>query len=206
MRSNAEAAELLGVPVDEVVDVMDSPGGDVINTTDGNSYIVVPDDRPDSANQVGLMFVSKPHEGYVGPFQVYAGPGPDGEPLADSVDEHLDDTKALKLPTKAQMVELAKSLGVEIRASWNAQRIYDALGAGAAGLVAPLVAQNETGLIPPANDANTHKPEAAASKIVFVDDVGEGLDRRDGDGEGHPTDPADGAAEANVGAGEGADS
>lgn len=76
-----DAARLLGVPVTEIAEVLDSPAGDLITTADGQTYVHLPDDQPDASGRTGLMFLQPPHDRYVGSFPVYDGtvtvdPGP----------------------------------------------------------------------------------------------------------------------------------
>lgn len=61
----SDAAELLGVPVSEIVEVLDGPAGDLITTSDGQTYVNLLPGR--------LMFLQPPHDGYVGPFPVADG-------------------------------------------------------------------------------------------------------------------------------------
>lgn len=59
----ARAARALSVRPSEIADAEDSPGGLVIRTVDGASYIDVPADTPDGAGRTGLMMLeprSKP--------------------------------------------------------------------------------------------------------------------------------------------------
>ena len=69
----SDAAELLGVPESEIVEVLDGPAGDLISTTDGQTYVHLPADSPDASGRSGLMFLQPPHDGYIGPFPVYDG-------------------------------------------------------------------------------------------------------------------------------------
>jgi hypothetical protein len=74
-----QAAARLGIKEREVRDVLDSPAGVVIVTTDGVSYIDVPEDRPDVDGKTGLMFLSAPKEGYSYAFPIFAQPEPEPE-------------------------------------------------------------------------------------------------------------------------------
>ena len=49
------AAALVGAPLDEVINVEAHPHGLIIYTSDGGSYIDVPEDRPDALGQSGLL-------------------------------------------------------------------------------------------------------------------------------------------------------
>lgn len=68
------AAALLSIETDEVHDVVEADDdGEVllIKTTDGASYIVVPEDDPDDDGKYGVMFLVEPHPNYAGDFPVY---------------------------------------------------------------------------------------------------------------------------------------
>jgi len=43
----------------------DSKAGTLVQTTDGNTYIVVPDDAPDARGNTGVLFFVPPHPKYV---------------------------------------------------------------------------------------------------------------------------------------------
>ena len=117
------AAAVLGVPTSEVARVDDSPAGDVVVTTDGCAYIVVPDDRPDGAGQTGLMFLSAPHEHYAGAFRVYTAPA-DDVPVEPAADVETRDTGA---PTRDELLEQARELGIEVNARWGDKRLIEAI-------------------------------------------------------------------------------
>lgn len=75
------AAEALGVPAREIADVLESPAGLVVHTTDGVGYIIVPDDQPDADGKTGLMLLAKPTESWSGSFPVFANePTPTTDP------------------------------------------------------------------------------------------------------------------------------
>lgn len=66
----------------EVVDAYDAPGGTVVTTFDGQTYIIVPEDKPDAEGKTGVMWLSAPPrivdghvEPYAGTFPVFANPG-----------------------------------------------------------------------------------------------------------------------------------
>lgn len=68
----------------EIVDANDSPGGTVVTTLDGQTYIIVPEDRPDAEGKTGVMWLNAPPrviggkvETYNGTFPVFAQPGAD---------------------------------------------------------------------------------------------------------------------------------
>lgn len=69
----SDAAALLGVPEHEIAEILDGPAGDLITTTDGQTYVNLPEGQPDASGRTGLMFLQPPHDGYVGPFPVYDG-------------------------------------------------------------------------------------------------------------------------------------
>lgn len=75
----AFAAKALSLEESEISDVVDSDAGPLITTTDGQTYIVVPEDQPDADGKTGVMFAKAPHEKYGGTFPVYAQPGADEE-------------------------------------------------------------------------------------------------------------------------------
>lgn len=91
--SHARAAQLLGCPEREVIDVEDSPAGPIITTFDGARMVLVDDTNPDAEGKTGLMLLCAPIENYRGSFPIYAQPGADGgdgnllEPDADGVDQ-----------------------------------------------------------------------------------------------------------------------
>lgn len=62
MLKTRDAADLLGVPAREIGSIASSPAGDVITTTDGTAYIVVPADTPDAEGKTGLMLLAAPSE------------------------------------------------------------------------------------------------------------------------------------------------
>lgn len=93
----SEAAALLSLEEDEVVDCDDTPAGPVIRTKDGNAYIVVPKDQPDAAGQHGVMYLVPPSPTYSGNFPVFRQPGLEGltkSNLDDAEDEVLEDLGA----------------------------------------------------------------------------------------------------------------
>lgn len=86
--NKADAAALLSLEENEVHDVLDSPAGVLIKTTDGQTYIVVPEDNPDADGKVGVMFLSAPSPKYGGTFPVFAQPGAEDDirTIADAKD------------------------------------------------------------------------------------------------------------------------
>jgi hypothetical protein len=73
--TKAELCALLGVPAEEVHSFEDHDAGPIVTTTDMQRYIVVHPDRPDAHGKHGVMFLTAPHENYVGTFPVFAQPG-----------------------------------------------------------------------------------------------------------------------------------
>lgn len=88
MLTIAEAAALLGMKESEVVDVADSPAGDLITTVGGT--VLLNCEVPDADGKTGLMYLAAPTETYGGSFPIYAQPGakatPSVEPGADDFD------------------------------------------------------------------------------------------------------------------------
>lgn len=75
-----EHAARLGMAVDELVNVEDSPAGIVYTCRDGSRLVDVPVDRPDAGGKTGLMFLVAPTVNYRGSFPVYE------QPLDDDTD------------------------------------------------------------------------------------------------------------------------
>jgi hypothetical protein len=67
------AAQMLGMALREVTAVRNTTAGVVIATFDGAEYIVVPDDKPDGDQKVGLMFHREPVAGYSRSHGEYVG-------------------------------------------------------------------------------------------------------------------------------------
>ena len=117
-----DAAALLGVPVSEVRSVESSPAGDVVVTTDGVAYLVVPADQPDGAGRSGLMYLSAPHERYGDSFPVYTAPGADDEAAGEAV------------LSKAELLARAKEHGIQATGNWGEAKLAAAIAeAEAAG-------------------------------------------------------------------------
>jgi hypothetical protein len=66
-----QAATKLGCPAAEISEVLDTDAGTVFAMADGSSYILVPEDTPDSGGKTGLMYHQPPHDAYTGTFPVY---------------------------------------------------------------------------------------------------------------------------------------
>lgn len=92
-----DAAKLLSVNPGEIRSVEEAPGGTVIVTTDGVSYIHVPEDQPDEEGKTGLMLLAAPKENYVYAFPIYAQPV---EPAAAAEEEIPDDLDLSKATAK----------------------------------------------------------------------------------------------------------
>lgn len=67
--------------INEIVEAYDAPGGTVVQTFDGQTYIIVPEDHPDAQGKTGVMWLSPPPrivdgkiEPYAGTFPVFANP------------------------------------------------------------------------------------------------------------------------------------
>lgn len=74
-----DAAARLGVPVNEVTKVEDSPAGLIITTFDGVRYVDVPESTPDAAGLSGLMLLVAPTKTYGGSLPVYSQPGAEAD-------------------------------------------------------------------------------------------------------------------------------
>lgn len=137
--SRIEAAEKLGIPVNEVTDVAASQAGDIIVTNDGQGYIVVPEDNVDAAGRHGVMYLTVP-DNYGDAYSVYSPPADLELPSRDELAEALreagiheqpdpgSDQAALELAAKdlqtgpsvrdlgivVELDELAKYTGAEI--------------------------------------------------------------------------------------------
>lgn len=120
--NHIEAAARLGLPVSEIRDVNDSPAGDIVVTTDGVAYIVVPEDNPDSEGKTGLMYLSAPHDRYGDTFPVYAAPVDDDEVERDS-----------GVLSKADLIARAKELGIDANGKWGEKKLLAAIADAEAG-------------------------------------------------------------------------
>lgn len=83
--TNAAAAKRLGIPEDEVRAVSVEDAGLVVTTTDGQTYIDVPEDQPDANGKTGLMFLVAPSQTYNGSFPVFGQHDPDNPVQAPGV-------------------------------------------------------------------------------------------------------------------------
>lgn len=72
--TKADGARALRIEDREVANVLDAPAGMVVQTTDGVTYVVVPEDRPDADGKTGVMFLVPPTDRYRGTFPVYSQP------------------------------------------------------------------------------------------------------------------------------------
>ena len=70
------AARLVGAPVEEVLEVEETPAGDLISMSDGTHFLNAT--VPDAEGKTGLMFAAGPDapngQPYSGVFPVYAQP------------------------------------------------------------------------------------------------------------------------------------
>jgi hypothetical protein len=126
-----EAAKLMHCPVWEILAVDESPAGDLITTFDGNTMVLVPEDRPDFDGKTGLMFLVAPvpPEGrpYVGGFPVYTNPPADDMPVvAPAADAGERD---LGVPTKDELLARARELGIDADGRWGEKRLIEAITA-----------------------------------------------------------------------------
>jgi hypothetical protein len=78
----ADEKQQRGGKRNEILEVNDSPAGTVVRTVDGQTYIIVPEDRPDAEGKTGVMWLHAPPrviggqlEPYKGTFPVFAQPG-----------------------------------------------------------------------------------------------------------------------------------
>lgn len=110
------AAELLGLPVREVLSCDDTPAGLVIVTSDGVSYVLVPEDRPDGAGATGLMYLAAPTDPYNGSFPLYTMPADDDEVSRDG-----------GVMSKADLLARAKELGIEASGKWGEKKLVAAI-------------------------------------------------------------------------------
>lgn len=120
--NHIEAAARLGLPVTEIRDVNDSPAGDIVVTTDGVAYIVVPDDNPDSEGKTGVMYLAAPHERYADVFPVYAAPSDDDEVERDG-----------GVLSKADLIARARELGIDANGKWGEKKLIAAIADAEAG-------------------------------------------------------------------------
>lgn len=119
--AHLDAARTLGVPVEEILDVAPSPAGTIIATTDGATYVDVPDDRPDNDGKTGLMFLVPPTETYTGSFPVYAQSVP-AEGSKPAVQAAAAVTAVVDQSRKA-LVDRAKELGLTITGRTKTENI-----------------------------------------------------------------------------------
>lgn len=72
------AAALLSIEPFEIHDVLAADDGTtLVKTTDGATYIIVPEDSPDHEGKFGVMFLVPPNPTYGGDFPVYVDPATD---------------------------------------------------------------------------------------------------------------------------------
>ena len=127
-----EAAHTLGMAEREIDDVLDSPAGPIVKTTDGQTYVIVPADHPDAEGKTGLMFLAAPHDRYIGTFPVYAQPG--SEIIADALGQDAESIERdlgidLSIFDKPELLAHARQLGVEVKDSWTSAKIIEAIQA-----------------------------------------------------------------------------
>jgi hypothetical protein len=134
------AAAMLGVPETEVRDVLDSPAGDVIVTTDGVSYVHAT--VPDGAGATGLMFLSAPHDGYTPGFPVYTMPE-EPEPGDVSDDDATGAERDAGVTAKDQLIDRARDLGITVSSRWGERRLLEEITAAEAAAAAAAAAAAE---------------------------------------------------------------
>lgn len=141
----AEAAELLSMPEREIIDVADSPAGDLITTVGGT--VLVNCVEPDAEGKTGLMFLAAPTATYGGAFPVYAQPGGDTDTDTDTGD-------GVPTGSISKILDWVQAVDGELAL----ERANDALAAEEAG-------KNRPSLIAALNDliATTNEPDPAAT-------------------------------------------
>lgn len=75
--SKAHAAQALGMPVDEIVDVDEHPHGYTVTEKSGARYLWA--DTPDGAGVTGLMFLEAPDPDRVYALHIFEPPEPDDD-------------------------------------------------------------------------------------------------------------------------------
>lgn len=137
------AAARLGIPVHELVDVLDSPAGTVYVTADGQSYVDVVE--PDGAGATGLMFLAAPTERYADTFPVYTAPEPDEDDgddvsTADPVDPEGQRDAGVVDPTTVELEALqviARDLGIAFRKNTSVKRLRELIAAASPAPTVP---------------------------------------------------------------------
>jgi hypothetical protein len=128
MLTIAAAAQIMGCPVSEIVEVGESPAGDLITTFDGNVFIIVPDEAPDYDGKTGLMFLVSPVPPsglpYLGGFPVFTNP-PDA---LDMLPVELGERDG-GVATKDDLVARARNLGIDVKGNWGEKRLLEAIAA-----------------------------------------------------------------------------
>lgn len=134
--SRADVCAKYGLADRELVSFDESPGGLIFATSDGNSYIEVPEDLPDFDGKTGLMFLHAPNvdggRGYTGDFPVYVStPDPAGDVEGGA---ELEDLSAL---TNAQLIAHGAALDppVVLDKKLNKTQLLTALADAAAAAV-----------------------------------------------------------------------
>ena len=120
------AAALMGIPTFEIASIDDSPAGDVVVTTAGTAYIIVPADTPDGDGRTGLMYLSAPHVGYTGPFPIYTMPAEDTEESSDG------ERDGGVVAGKDELLARARDLGIDAKGNWGEKRLIEAIAAAEA--------------------------------------------------------------------------
>lgn len=140
-----EAAARHSIPVSEILDVLDSPAGQVIRTTDGASYVDVPADRPDGDGKTGLMFLAPPTTPYTGSFPLYTQPVADAEPAGKPAKSTAAAPSATK--SRSDLVARAKELKIELRPRMSVDAIAEAIAEAEATVaaVSELIGDGEDG-------------------------------------------------------------
>lgn len=159
-----EAAKRLGVPVDEVKEVADSPAGTLITTFDGVRYVDVPEDHPDDDGAYGIMLLSAPTPAYGGAFPVYAQPGT--TPIVAEPDHDPDMLERLKaeviesLSTAPGVVSAAQVKAIEDRLERiEGEKVVDSADDADLG-IPPAGSSSASARTAAEQEAVTHSPEA----------------------------------------------
>lgn len=100
-----DAAARLGVPVNEVTKVEDSPAGLIITTFDGVRYVDVPESTPDAAGRSGLMLLVAPTKTYGGSLPVYSQPGAEADVDDDAV-------PVARADLRSEIIQVLEGLGL----------------------------------------------------------------------------------------------
>lgn len=128
--SRADACNMLGCADSELVDIFDAPAGVLYEMSDGNTFIDVSADNPDSDGKTGLMFAVAPAApgGYKGDFPVFTNP-PE-EPARDLGIELL-------AMSKDELLAHARDLGIDVKGNWSKDRIAETIAAAVPESITP---------------------------------------------------------------------